>query len=52
LKNIRGALQGLPRFDQPLPKPKPQWEILPAIDWFWMKVGIKGGLAALISIVS
>jgi uncharacterized membrane protein YccC len=51
LNNIRGALQGLPRFDQPLPKPKPQWEILPAIDWFWMKVGIKGGLAALISIV-
>jgi hypothetical protein len=51
LNNIRGALQGLPRFDQPLPKPKPHREILPAIDWFWMKVGIKGGLAALISIV-
>jgi uncharacterized membrane protein YccC len=51
LNNIRGALQGLPRFDQPLPKPKPPWDILPAIDWFWMKVGIKGGLAALISIV-
>jgi uncharacterized membrane protein YccC len=51
LNNIRGALQGLPRFDQPLPEPQPHWDILPTIDWFWVKVGIKGGLAALISIV-
>jgi uncharacterized membrane protein YccC len=51
LNNIRGALQGLPRFGQPLSEPKPHWEFLPAIDWFWVKVGIKGGLAALISIV-
>jgi hypothetical protein len=51
LNNIRGALQGLPRFDQPLPEPKPHWDFLPTIDWFWVKVGIKGGLAALISIV-
>ncbi len=46
-----GTLQGLPRFDQPLPEPKPHWDLLPTIDWFWVKVGIKGGLAALISIV-
>jgi uncharacterized membrane protein YccC len=51
LNNIRGALQGLPRFDQPLPQPKPHWDFLPTIDWFWVKVGIKGSLAALISIV-
>jgi uncharacterized membrane protein YccC len=51
LNNIRGALQGLPRSDQPLPEPQPHWDFLPAIDWFWVKVGIKGGLAALISIV-
>src|SRR6202795_606727 len=30
---------------------KPHWDFLPTIDWFWVKVGIKGGLAALISIV-
>jgi Fusaric acid resistance protein family len=51
LNNIRGTLRGLPRFDQPLPVPKPHWDLLPTIDWFWVKVGIKGGLAALISIV-
>jgi uncharacterized membrane protein YccC len=51
LNNFRGALQGVPRFDQPLPEPKPHWDFLPTIDWFWVKVGIKGGLAALISIV-
>jgi hypothetical protein len=51
LNNIRGALQGLPRFDQSLPEPEPHCDFLPTIDWFWVKVGIKGGLAALISIV-
>ena len=51
LNNIRGVLQGLPRFDQLLPEPKPQSDFLPTIDWVWVKVGIKGGLAALISIV-
>jgi hypothetical protein len=51
LNNIRGALQRLPRFGQPLPDPKPLWDFLPTIDWFWIKVGIKGGLAAVISLV-
>jgi hypothetical protein len=51
LNSIRGALQGLPRFDQSLPEPEPHCDFLPTIDWFWVKVGIKGGLAALISIV-
>jgi uncharacterized membrane protein YccC len=51
LNNIRGALQGLARFDQLLPEPKPHRDFLPTIDWFWVKVGIKGGLAALISVV-
>ena len=61
LNNIRSAMEGLPRFDQPLPRPtkpwrslpeaKPHWDFLPTIDWFWVKVGIKGGLAAVISIV-
>jgi hypothetical protein len=80
LNNIRGAMEGLPRFGQPdsakassrpqalvvqshgprarrslrrrpLPEAKPHWDFLPTIDWFWVKVGIKGGLAAVISIV-
>ena len=50
LNNIRSAMEGLPRLGQP-PKPKPHREALPAIDWFWVKVGIKGSLAAVISIV-
>jgi uncharacterized membrane protein YccC len=51
LNNIRGVLQGLSDFDQLLPEPKPHWDFLPTIDWVWVKIGIKGGLAALISIV-
>ena len=51
LNNIRSAMEGLPRFDQPLPEAKPHWDLLPAIDWFWMRVAVKGGLAAVISIV-
>jgi Fusaric acid resistance protein family len=51
LDNIRSALQGLPRFGQPVPKERPHWDFLPTIDWFWVKVAIKGGLAAVIAIV-
>jgi uncharacterized membrane protein YccC len=51
LNNIRSAMEGLPRFGQPLPEAKPHWDLLPAIDWFWMRVAVKGGLAAVISIV-
>ena len=49
--NIRATIEGLPRRGQPLPEPKPQWDPLPRIDWFWVKVGIKGALAATISVV-
>ena len=52
LNNIRSAMEGLPRFGQPLPEAKPHWDFLPAIDWFWVRVAVKGGLAAVISIVS
>jgi hypothetical protein len=51
LNNIRSTMEGLPRFGQRLPEAKPHWDFLPTIDWFWVKVGIKGGLAAVISIV-
>jgi p-hydroxybenzoic acid efflux pump subunit AaeB len=49
--NIRAAMGGLPRKGQPLPEAKPQWDLLPRIDWFWVKVGIKGALAATIAVV-
>jgi uncharacterized membrane protein YccC len=51
LNNIRSAMEGLPRFGQPLPQVKPHWDFLPTIDWFWVKVGIKGGLAAVIAVL-
>ena len=51
LNNIRSAMEGLPRFGQALPEAKPHWDLLPSIDWFWVRVGVKGGLAAVISIV-
>jgi uncharacterized membrane protein YccC len=51
LNNIRSAMQGLPRFGQPLPDAKPHWDFLPTIDWFWVKVGVKGGLAAVIAVL-
>jgi uncharacterized membrane protein YccC len=51
LNNIRSELEGLPRFGQAPPEAKPHWDLLPTIDWFWVKVGVKGGLAAVISIV-
>jgi uncharacterized membrane protein YccC len=51
LNNIRSAMEGLPRFGQPLPQAKPHWDFLPTIDWFWVKVGIKGGLATVIAVL-
>jgi uncharacterized membrane protein YccC len=50
LTNIRNVTQGLPRFDQPLPEAKPHWDLLPTIDWFWVKVGIKSGLVGVLAI--
>ena len=51
LNNIRSAIEGLPRLGQPAPAEKVQWKLLPTIDWFWVKIGIKGGLAAVIAVV-
>jgi uncharacterized membrane protein YccC len=51
LNNMRSLAQGLPRLGQPLPVAKPHWDFLPTIDWFWVKIGVKGGLAAAISIL-
>ena len=52
LNNIRGAIEGLPRFGQRAPEEKRSWKVLPRIDWFWLGIGVKGGLAAVIAIVS
>jgi uncharacterized membrane protein YccC len=50
LNNLRSVMEGLPRFGQPPPDPKPLWDLLPNIDWFWVKVGIKCGLVSVISV--
>jgi Fusaric acid resistance protein family len=51
LNNIRGAIEGLPRFGQAVPEEKAQWKLVPTIDWFWVRIGIKGGLAAVAAIL-
>jgi uncharacterized membrane protein YccC len=51
LNNLRNLSEGLPRLGHPPPEVKPHWDFVPTIDWFWVKAGIKGGLAAVISIV-
>ena len=51
LNDLRAVAQGLPRFGQALPEAKPHWDFFPTIDWFWVKAGIKGGLASVISLL-
>jgi uncharacterized membrane protein YccC len=51
LNNIRSAIEGLPRFGQLVPEEKAHWKLLPTIDWLWVRIGIKGGLAAVTAIV-
>jgi hypothetical protein len=51
LNNIRSLAEGLPRLGRPLPVAKPHWNFLPTIDWFWVRAGVKAGLAGVISIV-
>jgi hypothetical protein len=51
LEDIRSAAEGLPRFGQLPPEHKPVWEFHPSIDWFWFRMGIKGGLAAVIALL-
>ena len=49
LNDLRAVTEGLPRLGQALPEAKPQWDFLPTIDWFWVKAGVKGGLASVVS---
>jgi uncharacterized membrane protein YccC len=51
LNDIRSVVEGLPRLRQPVPEAKPHWDLLPTIDWFWVKVGVKGALAAVIAVL-
>jgi uncharacterized membrane protein YccC len=51
LSNIRKAMAGLPRPGEPQPEATSHVSLLPTIDWFWLKVGIKGGLAVVISVL-
>jgi uncharacterized membrane protein YccC len=45
-------MAGLPRVGQPLrPAAKAPGEVLPALDGFWVKVAIKGGLAAVVALI-
>jgi Fusaric acid resistance protein family len=50
LNNMRYLAQGLPGLGQLGPEAKPHSDFLPTIDWFWVKIGVRGGLAAVISI--
>ena len=51
LNNLREITERLPRVGQVQPKPILGWSRQPAIDWFWVRIGIKGGLAAAIAII-
>jgi uncharacterized membrane protein YccC len=51
LNDVRSLAEGLPRIGQALPEAKPSWDFLPTIDWFWVKAGVKTGLASVIAIL-
>jgi hypothetical protein len=51
LETVRDTMADLPRHGQSLPEHKVLWDHLPTIDWFWVKNGIKGGLATVIGII-
>jgi uncharacterized membrane protein YccC len=51
LNDLRALEEGLPRLGQALPEAKPGRDFLLTIDWFWVKAGIKGGLASAIALL-
>jgi uncharacterized membrane protein YccC len=51
LNDMRSLAQGLPCLGQPANEVKPRLDFLPTIDWFWVKIGIKTGLAATSAIL-
>ena len=51
LLEMRQIKQGLPRLRAPPPELKPAWNLLPTIDWLWMKTAFKAALAAALSLL-
>ena len=51
LLEIRQIKQGLPRLSAAYPERKRGWDLLPAIDWFWIKTAFKSALAASLSLL-
>ena len=51
LLEMRQIKQGLPRFGAASPERKRAWELLPTIDWFWVRTAFKAALAAALSLL-
>ncbi len=51
LNQLRGLTERLPRVGQLPPKPILSGAHRPVIDWFWVRISIKGALAAVIAII-
>ena len=51
LRTFVARTEGLPRFGQVQPEHKAIWNHLPTIDWFWVRIGVKGGLASVIALL-
>jgi uncharacterized membrane protein YccC len=51
LLEMRQIKQGLPRLRAAPPERKPAWDLLPEIDWFWMRTAFKAALAAALSLL-
>ena len=51
LFEMRQIKQGLPRLRAASPERKRTWDLLPTIDWFWMRTAFKAALAAALSLL-
>jgi p-hydroxybenzoic acid efflux pump subunit AaeB len=51
LLEMRHIKQGLPRLRAAHPERKRAWDLLPTIDWLWMKIAFKAALAADLSLL-
>ena len=49
LEIVRGMITGLPRVGHAPPPIKKGWNLVPQIDQFWLKTGLKGGLSVVIA---
>ena len=51
LLEMRHIKKGLPRLRAAHPERKRAWDLLPTIDWLWMKTAFKSALAAALSLL-